>query len=402
LEKVRSERLSFKKEVWGSQVTMTSHLSVGFPIKSLNSMSIKMETKNAKSIFDPYHLNGFQLNNSMVMAPMTRSRAIGSMPNPLMSEYYRQRSSAGLIITEGTSPSRDGLGYARTPGIFSQEQITAWKDVTDAVHSGGGRIFIQLMHVGRIANSLNMPSGARILAPSAIAPDGTIWTDSQGMQPKGTPQEMTPKDIRNTINDFAKAAENAITAGFDGVELHGANGYLLEQFLSPHANKRNDEFGGSLENRARFVLDVAKAVAGAIGKEKTGMRISPYSTFNDMPLYNEIFETYSYLSKELSALGLVYLHVVDYAARTTTEGLELLKEVRKNFGQTLILNGGYTKAKADHAIAHEGADLVSFGSSFLANPDLPYRLKHDLELNVPDGNTFYTPDATGYTDYPTL
>jgi N-ethylmaleimide reductase len=352
-----------------------------------------------RTLFEPLNFNGIEFTNSIVMAPMTRARAIGTIPNNLMAAYYAQRATAGLIITEGTAPSPGGLGYARTPGIFSQEQINAWKEITNAVHRKGGKIFVQLMHVGRIAHSANMPEGTRIIAPSAIASNGMMWTDSLGMQKEGTPAEMTLSDIQNTIEQFVQGAKNSIEAGFDGVELHGANGYLMEQFLSPHSNQRNDNYGASIKNRSRFVLEVTKAVADAIGKEKVGLRISPYSTFNDMPVYDDIAETYSYLSNEISKLDILYLHLIDYAARTSDEGIMLIKTIRNNFNNLLILNGGYTKERADRALNEDGADLVSFGSSFLANPDLPYKLKNNIPLNPPDPNTFYTADEVGYTDY---
>jgi N-ethylmaleimide reductase len=359
-----------------------------------------MKATTTGSIFEKVRLNGFELNNGLVMAPMTRSRAIGTIPNKLMAEYYAQRSAAGMIITEGTSPSANGLGYARTPGIFSPEQVKGWSEITDAVHASGGKIFLQLMHVGRIAHRANTPAGATTLAPSAVKAQGTMWTDAHGPQQMEQPYEMTAADIQETINDFAKASVKAIAAGFDGVELHGANGYLLEQFLNPNTNLRNDSYGGSDESRSRFVIELAKAVADAIGANKTGVRLSPYNTYNDMVLYDGIFNTYLHVTKELAKLDLLYLHVVDYAARATDEGKQLLREIRSHFPNTLILNGGYTKERAELAVKQDGADLVSFGSSFLANPDLPYRLQNGLPLNVPDSQTFYTADAKGYLDYP--
>jgi N-ethylmaleimide reductase len=352
-----------------------------------------------RTLFEPLNFNGIEFTNSIVMAPMTRSRAIGTIPNNLMASYYAQRATAGLIITEGTAPTPTGLGYARTPGIFSPEQISGWKQITNVVHQKGGKIFIQLMHVGRIAHSANMPQGTRIIAPSAIASNGMMWTDSLGMQKEGIPAEMTLSDIQKTIEEFVQGAKNSIEAGFDGVELHGANGYLMEQFLNPHSNQRNDNYGASIENRSRFVLEVTKAVADAIGKEKVGLRISPYSTFNDMPVYNNIAETYSYLSNEISKLDILYLHLIDYAARASDEGIKLIKTIRNNFNNLLILNGGYTKERADRALNEDSADLISFGSSFLANPDLPYRFKNNIPLATPDSNTFYTAGEVGYTDY---
>jgi N-ethylmaleimide reductase len=232
-------------------------------------------------LFSPFELGSIQLANRVVMAPMTRSRALGNLPNDLMADYYRQRATAGLIITEGTAPSPNGLGYPRIPGLFSAEQVEGWRKVTEAVHGAGGKIVAQLMHVGRVAHPLNLPEGGEIIAPSAIAAAGEMYTDQEAMQPHPTPREMTEVDIAAAREEFVQAARNAIEAGFDGVELHGANGYLLEQFLSPHTNRRTDAYGGSVAKRGRFVAEAAEAVAAAIGAEKVGLRLSPHSLFND-------------------------------------------------------------------------------------------------------------------------
>lgn len=358
-----------------------------------------MNHTNALDLFSPVKKYGMEFSNAIVMAPMTRSRAIGFVPNDLMATYYEQRAGAGLIVTEGNSPSPDGIGYARTPGIYSAEQIDGWRKVTNAVHAKGGKIFSQLMHVGRVSHSANMPAGARILAPSAIQAAGEMWTDSQGLQLKEKPLAMTTADVKNAIIDFARGAVNAIEAGFDGVELHGANGYLLEQFLNPHTNQRTDEYGGSVQNRSRFVLEVTEAVANAIGKDKVGIRLSPYNVFNDMGLYPEIADTYRYIAEELSKQDILYLHVIDYAARTSDEGLTLLKSIRSTFPNLLILNGGYTRERAEQVLRNDEADMVSFGTPFIANPDLHHRLKHGIALQESDPSTFYTADSKGYTDY---
>lgn len=358
-----------------------------------------MSSKINKSLFESLSRQSVQLKNRIVMAPMTRSRAIQNIPNDLMALYYSQRATAGLIITEGTAPSPNGLGYARIPGIYNQSQIEGWKKVTTAVHQEGGKIFVQLMHVGRVAHSANLPAGAEIVAPSAVEAHANLWTDSLGMQNMETPRAMTDQDIENAIAEFARASENAVKAGFDGVELHAANGYLLEQFLNPHSNTRDDQYGGSVENRTRFVLSLTNAVIDAIGKEKVGVRISPYGAFNDMQPYTQIPETYTYLVKELQQLDVLYVHLIDFAARATEEGMNLVKSIRQNFDNLLILNGGYDKEKAEQALNNEEADLISFGSKFIANPDLPYRLENNIPLNIPDTKAFYTPDAKGYTDY---
>jgi len=337
------------------------------------------------------------------MAPLTRSRATGNIPNDLMAQYYAQHASAGLIITEGTSPSPNGLGYARIPGIYSAEQIAAWKRVTAAVHPLGARIFVQLMHCGRVAHPLNLPAGARILAPSAVAAVGEMYTDAKGMQPNATPVAMTEADIKSTVEEYAQAAKNAVDAGFDGVELHGANGYLLEQFFRPTSNRRTDRYGGSIENRARFVLEVTRAVIGAIGKDKVGIRLSPFGAFNDMPAYPTSEADYTYLAGEVNAIGLVYVHLVDHSSMGAPPVPESIKATfRSVFKRTLILSGGYDAVRAESDLEAGRCDLVAFGRPFLANPDLVTRWKTGAALNVPDMSTFYTPGAKGYTDYPTL
>jgi N-ethylmaleimide reductase len=270
-------------------------------------------------LFEPAKLGDLELKNKIVMAPMTRSRAIDNVPNALMAEYYSQRASAGLIITEGTAPSPNGLGYSRIPGCYSKMQMEGWEKTTSAVHKAGGKIFLQLMHTGRISHALNIPEGAQIIAPSAVKASGQMWTDSQQMQDFPIPKSMNDEDLLLTLTEYFASASHAIEAGFDGVELHAANGYLLEQFLSPISNIRTDKYGGSIENRCRFVLEVVNGVVATIGKEKTAVRLSPYGVANDMPPYAEINETYTYLSQELNKLGIAYLHLVDHSAMGAPE-----------------------------------------------------------------------------------
>lgn len=334
------------------------------------------------------------------MAPMTRSRAIGTLPNELMAKYYSQRSSAGLIIAEGTSPSPNGLGYARIPGIYSEEQTEGWKIITQAVHKKGSKIFLQLMHTGRISHPSNMPENAEILAPSAISAVGKMWTDSQGMQDHPEPKAMSLADIQQVIEEFTQAAKNAIRAGFDGVEIHGANGYLVEQFINPHSNQRDDQYGGDMQNRLRFISEVTHAVVKAIGGEKVGVRMSPYNTFNDMHAYESTPGTYLALTKEMKKLGILYIHVIDAAAKGTEEGKKLLKDMRDNFGQLFMVNGGYSHKIADHTISSGTADLVSFGVPFISNPDFPQRIQNNISLTPADSSLFYSADEKGYTDYP--
>jgi len=353
-------------------------------------------------LFSPVTLGNIELKNRIVMAPMTRSRAIGNVPNELMAEFYGQRADAGLLITEGTSPSPNGLGYSRIPGCFSKEQVEGWMKVTKAVHTKGGKIFLQLMHTGRISHSLNLPEGAQIIAPSAVKASGQMWTDSKQLQDFPIPKQMDDDDLLLTLTEYAAAAKHAIDAGFDGVELHGANGYLLEQFISPVSNIRTDKYGGSIENRCRFVLEVVAAVAETIGKEKTGIRLSPYGVASDMPYYPEIDETYTYLAEELNKLGIVYLHIVDHTAMGAPEvPLEIKNIIRTRFKNTMILSGGYDLERAEADIESGLADLVAFGRPFINNPDLVNRMKKKLTIaNELKMDLFYTPGEKGYTDYP--
>ena len=357
-------------------------------------------------LFSPYHLGATALKNRVVMSPMTRNRAPGNLANDLMAEYYGQRAGAGLIITEGTSPSPHGLGYARIPGIHSPEQTEAWKHVTRAVHIRGGRIFVQLMHTGRVGSVFNLPPGAELRAPAAVAVKGRIWTDSQGEQPYGTPRAMTPDDIEQTIHEYVQAAKNAITAGFDGVELHGANGYLITQFLDPAANQRHDLYGGDSVGRNRFALEVAVAVTTAIGAGRVGIRLSPYGVFNDMSGdYAGIAGQYTALATALGQLQLTYLHLVDHSSMGAPKPnaatvQAICQAFRDAGGKSIILSGGYDKERAEADLNSGAADLVAFGRPFIANPDLVARLQNDLPLAVPDQATFYSPGAAGYSDYP--
>jgi N-ethylmaleimide reductase len=353
-------------------------------------------------LLKPAKVGSEELQNRVVMAPMTRCRAIGNIPNELMAKYYKQRSGAGLIITEGTSPSPNGLGYARIPGIFTNQQVEGWKMITSEVHQGGGKIFVQLMHTGRISHQLNMPEGAQILAPSAVQAAGQMWTDAKQLQDFPVPKEMIIDDILHAKTEFVDAALNALDAGFDGVELHAANGYLLEQFLSPFSNTRKDNYGGSFQKRCRFVIEVANAVADAIGKGKTGIRLSPFGVASDMPHYPEIEATYQYLTEQLNSLNIAYIHLVDHSAMgSPVVPVEIKKSIRKIFKNTLILSGGYDKESAEADIQSGLADLVALGRPFINNPDLVARFKNnwplakDLIMDL-----FYTADEKGYTDYP--
>lgn len=353
-------------------------------------------------LLSKYNLAGLELKNRAVMSPMTRSRAINNIPNDLMVEYYTQRSSAGLIITEGIAPSPNGLGYSRIPGVFSKEQVAGWKKITDAVHANNSKIFFQLMHTGRIGHPLNLPEGAEIVAPSAVKIGGQMWTDQEGMQDHPIAREMTIQDIENAIEEYVTAAKNSIEAGADGIELHGANGYLIEQFIAEMSNLRTDEYGGTPQKRANFAIEVTKRLSEAIGKERVGIRISPYGVYNDIGLYDSLDETYEYLVQELNKLDIAYIHLVDHSSQGAPEVPQKIKKmIRTNFKNTFILSGGYDKERAEKDLKDNNGDLVAFGRPFLANPDLLYRLENDLELNQPKYDLLFASGKEGYTDYPT-
>ncbi|MEU7727332.1 alkene reductase [Streptomyces sp. NPDC040724] len=351
------------------------------------------------SAFEPVRIAGSTLSNRIALAPMTRSRAgEGGVATALVAEYYTQRASAGLIISEGIQPSVVGQGYPFTPGLHSADQVAAWREVTDSVHAAGGRIFAQLMHSGRIGHPSLLPDGLVPVAPSAVAAQGQLFT-GEGMKDFVTPHELTGAEVRATIAAYAEAARNAVEAGFDGVELHGANGYLIHQFLAPGSNLRTDEWGGPVENRIRFAVEVVKAVAAAIGAERTALRISPGNTYNDIT-EPDPQPAYEALVKEIDGLGLAYLHVLE----PTAEAREVTLALRKQFSGLLVLNPA-TEGPTDHralGLIEDGtADLLAFGALFLANPDLPDRLRTEGPYNTPDPATFFGGDARGYTDYPT-
>ena len=354
-------------------------------------------------LFSKTSLGPLPLQNHLVMSPMTRCRAIGNIPNELMAEYYAQRASVGLVIAEGTSPSPNGIGYARIPGLYSPAQVAGWKGVVDAVHAKGAKMFVQMMHCGRVAHPLNLPPGARILAPSALAAAGDMYTDAQGMQPNALPAAMTEADIKACIAEFAHSANCALQAGFDGVELHAANGYLLEQFFRPTSNQRTDRYGGSIENRSRFVLEVADAVIAVIGKDKLGIRLSPFGIFNDQPLYPAMESDYTYLAGQLNARGLVYIHLVNHSSMGAPPVPDSVRAMLRGLSHcALILSGGYDLQRAESDLAADKGDLIAVARLLLANPDLLARWKQGAALNAPDPNTFYTPGPKGYTDYPAL
>ena len=353
------------------------------------------------NLFAPLRLGRYQLPNRIVMAPLTRNRAgAGNVPQAVNVEYYAQRASAGLIITEAVQISPQGVGYPNTPGIHTQEQVEGWKLVTQAVHQHGSRIFLQLWHVGRISHPSLQPNGALPVAPSAIRPEGQAYT-YEGLQPFVTPRALEAEEIPGIIAQFRNAAQRAVEAGFDGVEVHAANGYLLDQFLRDRTNRRTDTYGGSVENRARLLLEVTDAVADVWGADRVGVRISPVGTFNNM-YDSEPDVTFGHVAKELSRFGLAYLHVVEHSGTGVAVQRFDKRRLRQLFGGTYLANGGYDRERANAVLAAGEADAVTFGSLFIANPDLPLRFALNASLNAPDPSTFYGGDERGYTDYPSL
>ena len=355
-------------------------------------------------LFDPIKIRTLSLANRTVMSPMTRSRAVeANTPNALMAEYYAQRASAGLIVTEGTSPSPNGLGYARIPGLFNAGQVAGWKLVTDAVHAKGGKIVVQLMHTGRVTQVANLPAGAEVVSPTAQTCPGQMYVDGQGMLPHTAPRAMTEGDIAHVVAEFAQSARLAIEAGFDGIELHAANGYLIEQFLNPNVNTRTDRYGVTAEGRNRFALEVARATTAAIGADKVGIRLSPYGVFNGTGPFADVDAQYKALVEGLSGLGLLYIHVLDHSALgAPAVPAEIKASLRAAFDGPFIAAGGFDHGSAERVLVDKKAELVAFGRPFLANPDLVARMKADVPMNAIDLDTFYTPGAKGYTDYPLL
>jgi len=359
-------------------------------------------------LFSPYTLGDLQLPNRVIMAPLTRSRAKqpGDIPWELNATYYAQRASAGLIIAEATQISPQGKGYAFTPGIHSDEQVEGWRKVTSAVHDQGGRIVLQLWHVGRISRPELQPNGQQPVAPSAIKPEGaqTFIDENSGMVDILEPRALTTAEIPGVVDQYRHAAENAKRAGFDGVEIHGANGYLIDQFIRSRSNRRGDEYGGSVENRLRFPRLVVEAVVDVWGGQRTGIRLSPTGTFNDMHDDDPV-ATYGALAGHLNDSGIAYIEVVEDSFQgNEVKGRpeSVINAIRSAFTGTYIANGNYTADEARQRIQAGSCDLVSFGRPFISNPDLPERLRLGAPLNDYDPNTFYGGDEHGYTDYPVL
>ncbi|MCX4096673.1 alkene reductase [Nocardia sp. alder85J] len=353
-------------------------------------------------LFDPYQLGPLSLPHRVVMAPMTRNRAVGTIPGPMNAEYYAQRASAALIITEGIQPSAMGQGYPKTPDLHTPEHVAGWARVTDAVHRNGGRIIAQLMHAGRISHPHTLPAGALPVGPSAVRPAGRIFT-TNGLENFVTPRERTTAEVSGIVDEFAHAAEQAKEAEFDGIEIHAANGYLLDQFLQTGTNQRTDSYGGSAPARSRLLLQATATAVTVWGPGRVGVRVAPGGTFNDMRDDNPI-ETFGHVGAALNDHELAYIHVVETSQAERPRGMgdtgptALLRSVYRG---TIISAGEYTRDTAEAALAAGKADLIAFGRSFLANPDLPERLRRNITPNEPDPTTFYGGGAAGYTDYPT-
>lgn len=363
------------------------------------------------SLFEPFQLGPLQLPNRIVMAPLTRNRAPGAVPTPLMAEYYVQRAAAGLIISEATAITHQGQGYADVPGLYGTEQLEGWKRVTRAVHERGGRIFCQLWHVGRVSHVDLQPQGGKPVAPSAVTAKTKTYLIQGGrgsFAPTSEPRALAAEEIPGIVGDFRRAARNAIDAGFDGVEVHGANGYLIDQFLKTGANQREDAWGGSIANRARLLLEVMRAVCEEVGADRVGLRLSPVTPANDV-VDADPQALFDHVVRAIAPLGIVYLHLIEGATGGPREvegrpfDYEALRQAWRAAGAlgAWMVNNGYDRALADQALA-EGADLVAFGRPFIANPDLVERLRRNAPLNAVVKETLYGGGAQGYTDYPAL
>ncbi|MCW3464444.1 alkene reductase [Chitinophaga nivalis] len=349
---------------------------------------------------EPIATTQLTLKNRIVMAPMSRRRAPEGIPEDIVATYYAQRASAGLIIAESTSVSANGLGYSMLPGIYNAAQIAGWKKVTTAVHDKGGKIFIQLVHSGRMGHPLNLPGGGPLVAPSAVGAAGTVATPN-GVLPIPVPEALSTAGVKAMIATHLQAVENALEAGFDGIEWHAAHGYLMEQFLHPHTNQRTDEYGGSIENRSRFILEIVAGTIALAGADRVGIRFSPFATLNDQPDYAEETASHFYLAAKLNSMAIRYIHLSDQSSNGYHPiPSDYIRLLRQQFHQWIILCGGYDQANAEATLQRNEADLIAFGRPFISNPDLVERFKHAQTLALPDKNTFYEGGPKGLIDYP--
>ena len=351
-------------------------------------------------LFQSINLNGVELSNRVVMAPLTRRRCTNDNdPVEMMTEYYSQRAGAGLIIAEGTSPSPNGVGYPNMPGLYTSNQLKLWQIITNAVHEKGGKIFLQIMHTGRVAHINNLPKGSNILAPSSIQHRGEVATYDLGKQPYSIPNEMTFEEIQSTIQEYVECSEMAVSAGFDGVEIHSAHGYLPNQFLNTSSNLRDDYYGGNEENRMRFLVEILEQCSASIGSNKVGLRVSPFSYADSNESESDICSIYKSLIRKLNSLDLAYLHLSHMGDKTKIK-FELWKVIRKLYKGVIILCGDFTKDGAEKALKNGDADLIAFGRDFISNPDLVERMKNDWPIEKRDPTFWYTIGERGLTDYP--
>jgi N-ethylmaleimide reductase len=358
---------------------------------------------STEKLLAPLVTPAFTLNNRVVMAPMNRRRAVNGIPGSSAAVYYSQRATAGLIITDNTAVASNGGGYLHTPGIYNDAQKAGWKQVVDAVHAQQGKIFVQLVHAGRIGHPLNNENGAPVVAPSAVRAAGELRTPGDVYLPMPVPEALTTAGAKALVEAHIQAAEAAIAIGFDGVEIHGAHGFLPEQFLNPYTNHRSDRYGGSIQNRSRFLLEILEGVTAAIGKERTGIRLSPFAAMSDLRTYAEEKATHEYLTAALRRLDILYIHLSDASVYGNPPlPPEHTRYVRKHFPNLLMLAGGYTAARAEAVLQSGLADLVAFGRPFIANPDLVERFRRNAPLAEPDESTFYEGGDKGYTDYPPM
>ena len=354
-----------------------------------------------QKLLSPLDTTIFTFDNRIVMAPMNRRRAEHGVPSPSSIIYYQQRADAGLIITDNTAIAPNGIGYLNTPGIYTDEQKTAWAKIASAVHAKGGKIFMQLVHGGRIGHQLNNDDGSALVAPSAVPAQEVVKVKDGRHLPVSKPEALSSKGVQDLITKHIEAAKSAVNAGFDGVEIHGAHGYLVEQFLHPHTNQRTDEYGGSVENRSRFLLEIVEGVIKAIGANRTGIRLSPYLKISDLLPYEEELATHEYLTKELDKLGILYIHLSNRVVNGSPVIPDsYIRSVRNNFQNLLILAGGYTPATAEAALKAGLADMVAFGTPYIANPDLVDRIRNGHPLSSGKAELYYDGGDAGYIDYP--